>query len=73
MKSIYFLLSLFAAALVFYDAKMRGRDNAVAFLWCLGTQLLVIVFLPLWLWGRPEKYPAIQIVERPTRCAHCGK
>jgi hypothetical protein len=44
MKSVYFLISLFAAAWVFYDAKTRGRDNAVAFLWCLGTQLLVIVF-----------------------------
>jgi hypothetical protein len=73
MKSLYFLISLFAAAWVFYDAKTRDRGNAVSFFWCLGTQLLLIVFLPLWLFLRPEKYSGIQVIESPARCAHCGK
>ena len=38
--SILFDLA-FRRSLGVYDAKTRGRDNAVAFLWCLGTQLLV--------------------------------
>ena len=73
MKAVYFLISLFAAAWVFSDAREQGKGNAVAFLWCLGTQLLLIVFLPLWLIVRHERYRNILVVERPVRCAHCGK
>ncbi len=73
MASVYFLISLFAAAWVFYDAKSRGKSNAVSFLWCLGTQLLLLVFLPAWLLLRPNSHPSVMIVENPVRCAHCGR
>jgi hypothetical protein len=58
MKAVYFLISLFAAW-VFYDAQKRGKGTIVAFLWCLGTQLIPIIFLPLWLTKRPEQYQNI--------------
>lgn len=73
MKFMLFLLSLLVGAWVFYDARSRGKGVVVAFLWCLGTQALMIVFLPLWLYVRPERCPQIVIVEKSTRCAHCGK
>jgi hypothetical protein len=73
MKLIVFLISFIAAAWVFYDARSRGKGIVVAFLWCLGAQVLLIVFLPLWLFVRPERYPNIVIVERPRHCPYCGK
>jgi hypothetical protein len=54
------ILTLLAAAWVFFDARERGKGIVVAFLWCLGTQLLPIIILPLWIIKRPERYIVIQ-------------
>lgn len=55
MKYVVFLLTFIAAAWVFFDARERGKGIIVSFLWCLGTQLLPMIVLPLWLFKRPEK------------------
>jgi len=67
VKYILLLVTFFAAAWVFFDARERGKGIIVAFLWCLGTQLLPIVVLPLWLFKRPERWQKVVIIERPTR------
>ena len=54
------ILTLLAAAWVFFDARERGKGIVVAFLWCLGTQLLPIIILPLWIIKRPERCIVIQ-------------
>lgn len=73
MKFIVFVISFVAAAWVFFDSRERGKGIIIAFLWCLGTQVLPIVFLPLWLYVRPERCLKVVIVEKQESCANCGK
>ena len=47
------LIAVAAAGWVFYDARKRGKGYGGAFLWSLGTFLILIIFLPLWLFFRP--------------------
>ncbi|TLM69246.1 MAG: hypothetical protein FDZ69_00300 [Deltaproteobacteria bacterium] len=70
---IGFLVALCLAFWVFSDAKARGKTTGGAFLWFLGTLLLLIVFLPLWLFIRPKKTHEVIVVGKPTLCVHCGK
>lgn len=65
MKFTILLISFIAAAWVFYDSRERGKGIIVAFLWCLGTQVLPIIFLPFWLYVRPERNRIVVVVERP--------
>jgi hypothetical protein len=67
MKFSLLMISLIVTAWVFFDARERGKGIFVAFLWCLGTQLLTIIFLPLWLINRPERCQKVVIIERPAR------
>lgn len=62
MHFIYVLITFIVAAWVFYDARERGKGIIVAFLWCMGTQLLPIIVLPLWLFKRPERYQRVVII-----------
>jgi energy-coupling factor transporter transmembrane protein EcfT len=73
MKVIGMLVVLIIAFWVFSDARSRGKSISVAFGWFLGTLLLLIFFLPLWLIVRPKRYPDVVIVNKPKLCAHCGK
>lgn len=70
---IGFLVALAVAFWVFSDARARGKSTGGAFLWFLGTLLLLIVFLPLWLILRPKKEFAFKVIDKPTLCIHCGK
>lgn len=70
---IGFLIALAVAFWVFSDARARGKSTGSAFLWCLGTLLLLIVFLPLWLILRPKKDFEFKVIDKPTLCMHCGK
>lgn len=47
------LVALAAAAWVLYDGRRRGLAWIRAFFWSLATFLVLIVFLPLWLFMRP--------------------
>jgi len=64
MKFTVVVLTFIAAGWVFFDARERGKGMIVAFLWCLGTQLLPIIVLPLWLIKRPERMQRVIIVGR---------
>lgn len=62
MKFTIIILTVIAAAWVFFDARERGKGIIVAFLWCLGTQLLPIIVFPLWLIKRPEQLQKVIVV-----------
>jgi hypothetical protein len=73
------LLGVFLAALagawVMHDALKRGKNTGEAFLWAAGTWLLLIVFLPLWLWVRPRlgNQPNVSGFVPPLLCRYCGQ
>jgi hypothetical protein len=46
-------IALLAGVWVMIDATRRGKDGFSAFLWGLGSFLILCVFLPLWLMLRP--------------------
>lgn len=73
MKYLVLFISLLVGAWVFYDARLRGKGIVVAVLWCLGTQVLPIFFLPLWLIVRPERCLKVVIVQKTSRCTDCGE
>ena len=81
MAIIGFAIAAFAAYWVYNDAKGRGRGDGVAIGWAIGTFLLLIVFLPLYLiFGRQsdgqrrvEKAIDIEVVPvEEENCAMCG-
>jgi hypothetical protein len=47
------LVALAAAAWVLYDGHRRGLTWVKAIFWALATFLVLIIFLPLWLYMRP--------------------
>ena len=47
-------LGLIAAGWTFEDSRKRGMDISSAWVWAIGVFLLLIVFLPLYLWRRPQ-------------------
>lgn len=75
-------IAAFAAYWVYNDAKGRGLGSTTALLWSLGTLVMLIIFLPLYLvFGRrsvPARRtePAIDIegvpVEELMYCPMCG-
>ena len=53
MQIIPLLILSLIAWWVYIDARKRGRSEGVALFWAVGTFLILIIFLPLWLmWGR---------------------
>jgi len=70
---IGFLVALLAALWVFSDARSRGKGRFESLLWLIGTLLLLIIFLPLWLFVRPQKSYGISVLGKAALCAHCGK
>ena len=60
------------AAWVVYDAMRRGKSSGNALLWGLGVVLLLIVFLPLYLYLRSKEKPAIAAKTDLTLCRYCG-
>jgi energy-coupling factor transporter transmembrane protein EcfT len=73
MEIIALFIALLVAAWVFSDAKSRGKENGIAFLWFLGVFFLLIIFLPLWFIFRPKKDSEIVILDKPKLCQECGK
>lgn len=73
MEIIGLLFALAIAVWVFSDAKSRGKSTSSSFLWSLGTFLLLIVFLPIWLVVRPKLSSEFKATEKPKLCAHCGR
>ncbi|MBP2656818.1 MAG: hypothetical protein H6Q73_4387 [Firmicutes bacterium] len=82
MMFLGLIVAGFAAYWVYNDAKGFGYDNGSAAMWALGTFLLLIVVLPLYLViGRKPQYkrreePTIDIegtaVEDTMLCPMCG-
>lgn len=68
MEFIGLLIAAAVGFWVYSDAAARGKSSGVACLWGIGTFLLLIVFLPLWLFVRPPMQ-RVGIV----RCPGCGK
>lgn len=65
------VISLAVSLWVYSDAKKRG---ASATAWAVGTFLLLIVFLPLYLIVRPKPQSELQpTTSQPKICANCGK
>lgn len=72
-----------AAYWVYNDAKGRGHEKGTAIMWSVGTFVLLIIFLPLYLiFGRKPKLtrreePVIDIESVPAdqlmHCPMCGK
>lgn len=73
MEIIAALIAFFVGLWVFSDARSRGKSNGGAFLWLLGTWIILIVFLPLWLFVRPKKTYEVSVIDKPTMCVSCGK
>jgi len=55
---------------VYIDAKKRGYKTLAAVGWMLGVFLLMIVFLPLYLFLRARKVKQVEIL---IPCKYCGK
>jgi hypothetical protein len=53
VHTIAMIIPLLVGVWVFLDAKSRGKDLSGAMLWGIGTFLLLIIVLPLWLLLRP--------------------
>ena len=73
MEIIGVLIALIVGIWVYSDAKKRGKSSGSAFGWFLGTFLLLIVFLPIWLITRPKLPTELPATSRPKLCIHCGK
>lgn len=70
------LIALLAGFWVFWDAKARGRPESKAILWGIGTFLMMIVVLPLWLfYFRGKEYSDSEdrgYLGSISRCSSCG-
>jgi|GEM_PF-555438 len=73
---IALVVLIFIGMWAYKDAKSRGKSTGEALFWSIGIFLLLIIFLPLWLFIRPEvKSPAIVHTQthEPRLCTNCGK
>ena len=84
MHTIAMLIPLLVGVWVFLDARSRGKDISGAILWGVGTFLILIIVLPLWLLLRPplasassrySRQSAQQLnpKEQQLLCTHCQK
>ena len=86
MHTIAMLIPLLVGVWVFLDARSRGKDVSGALLWGMGTFLILIIVLPLWLLLRPpiakssvsNKYSRMRVQnldseEQKLFCTHCQK
>lgn len=53
MRLGFFMILIIISAWVIHDGKKRGVGNK-AYLWAVGTFVMLIVFLPVWLVVRPK-------------------
>ena len=78
------LIPLLVGVWVFLDARSRGKDMSSSLLWGMGTFLLLIIVLPLWLFLRPplgksytsDRYSGMReqnsaFEEQRLFCTHC--
>jgi len=70
MRLIGLMIAAGVAIWVYMDAKNRGYKTLSASGWMLGVFLLMIVFLPLYLFTRPKQIKRMEIL---TPCKYCGK
>ncbi|MDR4508824.1 MAG: hypothetical protein MRJ65_11420 [Candidatus Brocadiaceae bacterium] len=70
MRFIALLIAAAVAVWVYIDAKSKGCKNLTAIGWMLGVFLLMIVFLPLYLFMRPKQARQVDIL---TPCKYCNK
>lgn len=70
------LIALLVGFWVFWDAKARGRPDSKAILWGMGTFLMMLVVLPLWLfYFRGKEYSDSEnrnFIGSISRCSSCG-
>ena len=71
MELIGILIALSAGIWVGLDAGKRGYSTAACWGWGIGTSLLLIVVLPIYLLSRPKL--TAEIGRGPQLCVHCGK
>lgn len=69
MRFIGLLIAAAVAVWVYMDAKSKGYKTISAVGWMLGVFLLMIVFLPWYLFTRPRQSQ----VEILTPCKYCGR
>jgi endogenous inhibitor of DNA gyrase (YacG/DUF329 family) len=67
MEWIGYIAAVAASIWVYRDAKSRYSSHPG--LWAFGVLMVLIVFLPLYLWFRPKK-PCTAISKH---CPHCAK
>jgi hypothetical protein len=63
------------AGWVVADAMRRGKSRVVAFLWGFGVLMVLIVFLPLYLfmrWDESKSSAANAASRQQTLCPYCG-
>ena len=70
MRFIGLMLAAAVAIWVYTDAIKRGCKTLTAIGWMLGVFLLMIVFLPLYLFMRSKQGKQVDIL---TPCKYCGK
>lgn len=70
MRFIGLMLAAAVAIWVYTDAIKRGNKTLAAIGWMLGVFLLMIVFLPLYLFMRSKQGKQVDIL---TPCKYCGK
>ena len=70
MRFIGLILAAIVAVWVYWDAKKRGCTTLASVGWMLGVFLLMIVFLPLYLFTRARKAKQVEIL---MPCKYCGK
>lgn len=75
------VIALLIAIAVHRDARKRGLEPRAALGWSIGTFLLLIVFLPLYLWKRREFSASPGEIKTPQTpsaplagvpCRYCG-
>ncbi len=74
------VIAALIAGWVRYDAKKRGLKTSAAVGWGVGVFLLLIVFLPLYLWMRSKNFPVSPLAMAPQNpapiagvpCPYCG-
>ncbi len=70
MRFVGLIIAAAVAVWVYMDARNKGYKTLPAVGWMLGVFLLMIVFLPLYLFVRAKKVKPIEIL---TSCKYCGK
>jgi len=70
MRFIGLMIAAAVAVWVYTDAIKRGYKTLAAIGWMLGVFLLMIVFLPLYLFLRTRQGKRVEVL---TPCKYCGK